>query len=105
MLDLSKFGIGLGENPDMTNPFVVAAKNRIEEACHLALAVVDADLKVLDLREWRKTPSPAGGFFDGGVVEVETAAQVAAWLISWHRPSVAFGRVRGILEAQKARLI
>lgn len=96
MLNLSKFGIGLGENPNMTDPYVRAAGERIETACQLAVAVMAAGLQRLDLREFRNTP--AGGFVDGAVVAVESAEQVAADLLRWHRPHVAFERVRQILE-------
>jgi hypothetical protein len=96
MFDLSKYGIGLGLNPNMSNPFTKAAHANIEDACSLAAKVVEANIKVLDLREWCETPG--GGFWDGGLTDVKSAEQVAAWLISWYKPQVAFDRTREILE-------
>lgn len=99
-MNLSKFGIGLGENPDMNNPFVRAAAETIEEGCHLALALVAAGVTEIDLREWRNTP--AGGCWDGGKTTIESAEQIAAWMIGWNRPRVAFERARKILETRHA---
>lgn len=95
MLDLTKFGIGLGDNPDMTDRRVIAAQERIAEACEIGTASVVAGMARLDLREFRGTP--AGGYVDGAVVNVESAEQVAADLLRWFRPEAAFTRAWALL--------
>lgn len=96
MLNLKYFGIGLGDNPDFSDPRIIAAQSRIDEACEIGLAAVAAGMECLDLREWRTTPG--GEFLDGKIVPVKTPEQVAADLLRWFRPEVAFSRARKVLN-------
>lgn len=93
---MAQHGISLGENPNMSSPRVRAAAARITESAEIAESVIAAGLTTLDLREFRDTP--AGGYTDGVIIHVQTAAQVAADMIRWYRPDVAFRRAREILE-------
>ncbi len=92
---MAQYGIGLGENPDMTSPYVRASADRIAEAAEIGEAVIASALTSLDLREF--CPTPAGGYTDGAVIHVLNAGQVAADMMRWHRPDVAFRRAREIL--------
>ncbi|MBK8184298.1 MAG: hypothetical protein IPK63_16025 [Candidatus Competibacteraceae bacterium] len=96
MLDLSKFGIGLGENPDMTNPFVVATKIALKKPVILPWRWLMRTLRCSICANGADT-IPAGGFFDGGVVEVETAAHGSGPAFQLASPECCVGRVRGIL--------
>lgn len=74
---------------------IIAEYERKTDALRIGQDAVRRGLTQLDLREWRRTPS--GGGWDGKIIPVQTAEQVAAAILGWFRPDVAIRRAREIL--------
>lgn len=65
------------------------------EAGNIAHALQADGQERIDLTEWRSTP--AGGFWDGGIISSDDGDDMAHQMLMWHRPLVAVNRARAIL--------